>query len=59
VKADLHRNYVVGIERGERYVGLRNIVKLARAIGLTTSELIKWRLGLAGGSVLFATYVLD
>jgi transcriptional regulator with XRE-family HTH domain len=40
-KADLHRNYVGGIERGERNVGLRNIVRLARALGVTASELVK------------------
>ena len=40
-KAELHRNYVGGIERGERNVGLRNIVRLARALGVTTSELVK------------------
>jgi len=40
-KADLHRNYVGGIERGERNLGLRNVVKLARALGVSTSELVK------------------
>jgi transcriptional regulator with XRE-family HTH domain len=40
-KAELHRNYVGGIERGERNVGLRNIVRLAKALGVTTSELVR------------------
>jgi transcriptional regulator with XRE-family HTH domain len=33
--ADLHRNYVGGIERGERNVGLCNIVRLAKALGVS------------------------
>ena len=39
--ADLHRNYVGGIERGERNVGLRNIVRLARALGVNPSRLFR------------------
>ena len=39
--ADLHRNYVGGIERGERNVGLRNIVRLARALKVAPSELLR------------------
>ncbi|WP_309998790.1 helix-turn-helix transcriptional regulator [Caulobacter segnis] len=31
--AGLHRNYVGGIERGERNVGVKTIVALARALG--------------------------
>lgn len=32
-RAKLHPTYVGGIERGERNVGLDNIIKMARALG--------------------------
>ena len=35
----LHRNYIGGIERGERNVGMKAIVRLARALRLTPAEL--------------------
>ena len=39
--AGLHRTYVGGIERGERNVALLNIVRLARALNVAPSELLR------------------
>jgi len=39
--AELHRNYIGGIERGERNVALLNIVRLAKALGVPLSELLE------------------
>jgi transcriptional regulator with XRE-family HTH domain len=38
-RAGLHRNYVGGVERGERNVALENIVKLAIALSVRTRDL--------------------
>jgi transcriptional regulator with XRE-family HTH domain len=38
-RAGLHRNYVGGVERGERNIALENIVKLARALSVRTQDL--------------------
>ena len=38
-RAGLHRNYVGGVERGERNVALENIVKLSKALSVKPSEL--------------------
>jgi hypothetical protein len=35
----LHRNYVGGVERGERNVALENIVKLAKALAVKPGDL--------------------
>ena len=40
-KADLHWTYIGRIERRERNVSLLNIVKTARALGTTASELLE------------------
>jgi transcriptional regulator with XRE-family HTH domain len=38
-RAGLHRNYVGGVERGERNVALENIVKLAKALSVSPRDL--------------------
>jgi transcriptional regulator with XRE-family HTH domain len=37
-RASLHRNYVGGIERGERDVGIVALGRLVGALGLTLAE---------------------
>ncbi|MGA2268666.1 MAG: helix-turn-helix transcriptional regulator [Bryobacteraceae bacterium] len=39
-RADVHRTYIGGIERGERNVSLLNLVRIARALSVPVSELV-------------------
>lgn len=38
-KAGIHRTYVGGVERGERNLGLKNVFRIAKALGVSVSEL--------------------
>ena len=40
-RAELHRNYVGAVERGEKNISLINIEKIAKALQIETSDFFK------------------
>jgi transcriptional regulator with XRE-family HTH domain len=40
-KADLDRTYLSGIERGVRNPGIKVVIRIARALGVTVDQLCK------------------
>lgn len=40
-KAELDRTYISDIERGTRNPGIKNVVRLARALGIPTAKLVE------------------
>lgn len=40
-RAGMHRTYLGGVERGERNIGLLNVLRIARAMGIAPSELLR------------------
>ena len=40
-KADLDRTYLSDVERGTRNLGVKNVVRIAKALGVTSSKLME------------------
>lgn len=39
-RAELHPNYISSVERGERNISIRNIDRIAKALGVQMAELV-------------------
>jgi transcriptional regulator with XRE-family HTH domain len=40
-RADLHRNYVGSVERGEREIGITALASMVRALGVSLAEFFR------------------
>lgn len=40
-RAELHRTYVGGVERGERNISLLNLLRIAQALGVSPADLLE------------------
>ena len=40
-RADFHRTYITGIERGARNITLKALYRLARALGVSPADLVR------------------
>lgn len=39
-RAELHRTYIGGVERGERNISLFNLLRIARGLGVSPADLV-------------------
>ncbi|MFO7675682.1 MAG: helix-turn-helix transcriptional regulator [bacterium] len=40
-EADLHRTYIGQVERGEKNIGVENLVRIAAALGSTAADVLR------------------
>ncbi|MCP5519238.1 MAG: helix-turn-helix transcriptional regulator [Verrucomicrobiales bacterium] len=40
-KAEIDRTYLSDVERGTRNIGIKNVVRLARALGISAAQLME------------------
>jgi transcriptional regulator with XRE-family HTH domain len=40
-RSGLHRTYIGGVERGERNIGLLNVLRIAKALKMSASDLLR------------------
>lgn len=41
LRCELHRTYIAGVERGERNASLKSIARIAKALDIPVSELLR------------------